>query len=146
MSYARQYGVSVRIARIFNTYGPRMHENDGRVVSNFVCQALRNNPITIFGDEIQTRSFCYVADLIDGFQRLMNSSEDQPINLGNPGEFTMLELAEKVRALTGSTSSIVHDNHYRSMIPCDASPTLRRRRSALAGRRPSRSTKVYRER
>ena len=109
VSYARQYGVPVRIARIFNTYGPRMLENDGRVVSNFICQALRGNPITVFGDGQQTRSFCYVDDLIDGFIRLMSSSEEAPVNLGNPGEFTMVELAERIRALTGSRSPLVHE-------------------------------------
>jgi UDP-glucuronate decarboxylase len=109
VSYARQYNVGVRIARIFNTYGPRMLENDGRVVSNFIVQCLRGKNITIFGSGQQTRSFCYVDDLIEGFIRLMNSSEEQPINLGNPDEFTMLELAEKVRKQTGSSSEIVHD-------------------------------------
>lgn len=109
VSYARQYGVGVRIARIFNTYGPRMHENDGRVVSNFVVQCLRNRPITIYGDGNQTRSFCYVDDLIDGLIRLMASGETEPINLGNPGEFTMLELAQQIRTLTGSRSEIVHE-------------------------------------
>ena len=108
VSYARQYGVPVRIARIFNTYGPRMLENDGRVVSNFICQALRGNPITVFGDGQQTRSFCYVDDLIEGFVRLMNSSEEAPVNLGNPGEFTMVELAERIRSLTGSRSPLVY--------------------------------------
>jgi UDP-glucuronate decarboxylase len=109
VSYARQYGVNVRIARIFNTYGPRMLENDGRVVSNFICQALRQNPITLFGDGTQTRSFCYVDDLIDGLVRLMASREDAPVNLGNPDEFTMTELAEKVRTLTGSSSKVIHE-------------------------------------
>jgi len=109
MSYARQYGVPVRITHIFNTYGPRMLENDGRVVSNFICQALRGNPITVFGDGQQTRSFCYVDDLIEGFIRLMSSSEDAPVNLGNPGEFTMVELAERIRSLTGSRSPLVHE-------------------------------------
>jgi UDP-glucuronate decarboxylase len=109
VSYARQYDVAVRIARIFNTYGPRMLENDGRVVSNFVVQCLRNRPITIFGSGQQTRSFCYVDDLIEGFLRLMASGETEPVNLGNPGEFTMLELAEKIRALTGSQSALVHE-------------------------------------
>jgi UDP-glucuronate decarboxylase len=108
VSYARQYGVGVRIARIFNTYGPRMLENDGRVVSNFITQCLRDRPVTIFGDGKQTRSFCYVDDLVSGFLRLMASDIDEPVNLGNPGEFTMLELADKVRALTGSRSSLVH--------------------------------------
>jgi UDP-glucuronate decarboxylase len=109
ISYARQYGIGVRIARIFNTYGPRMLENDGRVVSNFIVQCLRQQPITIFGDGKQTRSFCYVDDLIEGFLRLMGSEENEPVNLGNPGEFTMIELAEKVRALTGSGSRIAHE-------------------------------------
>ncbi len=109
VSYARQYGVPVRIARIFNTYGPRMLENDGRVVSTFICQALRGTPITVFGNGTQTRSFCYVDDLLEGFVRLMASAEEAPVNLGNPGEFTMVELAEKVRALTGSRSPLVHE-------------------------------------
>ena len=95
VSYARQYGVEVRIARIFNTYGPRMHENDGRVVSNFVVQALRNEPITIYGEGEQTRSFCYATDLIEGFLRLMASPHgSDPVNLGNPRETTVRELAE----------------------------------------------------
>ena len=108
--YHRQHGLEIKVARIFNTYGPRMHPNDGRVVSNFVVQALKGEPITIYGDGRQTRSFCYVDDLIDGFVRLMNSPKDVtgPINLGNPGEFTMLELAELVIALTGSKSKLVH--------------------------------------
>ncbi len=109
VSYARQYGIGVRIARIFNTYGPRMLENDGRVVSNFVVQALRGLPLTIFGDGKQTRSFCYVEDLVEGFLRLMGSSVEVPVNLGNPGEFTMLELAEQVRQLTGSSSALAFE-------------------------------------
>jgi len=107
VSYARQYGVEVRIVRIFNTYGPRLAMNDGRVVSNFIVQALKGEPITIYGDGTQTRSFCYVSDLIEGLVRLQNSSLNaQPVNIGNPGEFTMRELAEKVIALTGSRSRI----------------------------------------
>jgi UDP-glucuronate decarboxylase len=109
VSYMRQYGVQVRIARIFNTYGPRMLENDGRVISNFVVQCLREQPITIFGSGNQTRSFCYVDDLIEGFLRLMASNQEEPVNLGNPGEFTMLELAEKIRALTDSRSQVVFE-------------------------------------
>ena len=99
----------IKVARIFNTYGPRMHPNDGRVVSNFVVQALRNEPITIYGDGSQTRSFCYVGDLIDGLLKLMESPDDftGPVNLGNPDEFSILELAQKVIALTGSRSKIV---------------------------------------
>jgi UDP-glucuronate decarboxylase len=106
VSYARQYGVGVRIARIFNTYGPRMLEDDGRVVSNFIVQCLRNLPITIFGDGKQTRSFCYVDDLVEGFMRLMASNAEEPVNLGNPGEFTMIELAEKIKEQTGSKSVV----------------------------------------
>lgn len=107
--YHRQHGVKIKIARIFNTYGPRMHPNDGRVVSNFIVQALRGEDITIYGEGQQTRSFCYVDDLIEGFVRLMGSPEEVkgPINLGNPGEFTMLQLAERVLALTGSSSKLV---------------------------------------
>ena len=108
--YRRQHGLRVKVARIFNTYGPRMHPNDGRVVSNFIVQALQNKPITLYGDGTQTRSFCYVDDLIDGFVRLMDSPDALagPVNLGNPGEFTMIELAEAVRDLTGSSSELVH--------------------------------------
>lgn len=107
--YHRQHGVRIKIARIFNTYGPRMHPNDGRVVSNFIVQALRGEDITIYGEGQQTRSFCYVDDLVEGFVRLMGTSDDVtgPINLGNPGEFTMLQLAERVLALTGSSSKLV---------------------------------------
>ena len=107
--YHRQHRLNIKVARIFNTYGPRMHPNDGRVVSNFIVQALKNEPITIYGDGMQTRSFCYVDDMIEGFVRLMNSADDTtgPINLGNPGEFTMLELAEKIRELAGSSSTLV---------------------------------------
>lgn len=108
MDYHRQNGVDTRIIRIFNTYGPRMRQDDGRVVSNFIMQALRGEPITLYGDGRQTRSFCYVSDLVDGMMRMM--SQDGfvgPVNLGNPGEFTMLELATKVRALTGSSSEFV---------------------------------------
>lgn len=106
--YWRQYNLEIKVARIFNTYGPRMHPNDGRVVSNFIMQALRGDEITIYGDGQQTRSFCYVDDLIDAFVRLMSSSKEitGPINLGNPCEFTMLELAEKVIAIIGSKSRL----------------------------------------
>ena len=107
--YHRQYGVDIRVARIFNTYGPRMHPNDGRVVSNFIVQALRGEAITIHGDGHQTRSFCFVDDLIEGFVRLMGTEAvTGPINLGNPGEFTIRELAEMVVDLTGAKSEIVH--------------------------------------
>ncbi|MDH5671749.1 MAG: SDR family oxidoreductase [Myxococcales bacterium] len=108
VSYARQYGVATRIVRIFNTYGPRMHENDGRVVSNFVLQALRGQDITIYGDGEQTRSFCYASDLIEGFMRMMAQDEDPgPVNLGNPAERTIGNLAELAIELTGSSSKLV---------------------------------------
>lgn len=107
--YHRQHNVDIKVMRIFNTYGPRMHPNDGRVVSNFVMQALKNEDITIYGDGSQTRSFCYVDDLIEGMIRLMNSRKGfiGPVNIGNPGEFTIRQLAEKVIELTGSSSQIV---------------------------------------
>ncbi len=108
--YHRQHKLDIKVARIFNTYGPRMHPNDGRVVSNFIMQALRGEPITLYGDGQQSRSFCYVDDLVDGFIRLMNSEPGfpGPVNLGNPNEFTMKQLAEQVIALTESNSSVVH--------------------------------------
>src|SRR5690349_13166068 len=106
--YYRQHRMRIKVARIFNTYGPRMHPNDGRVVSNFIVQALKGENITMYGDGRQTRSFCYVDDLIDGLLRMMDSGEGLPgpVNLGNPGEFTMLELAENVIRLTGSKSRL----------------------------------------
>ena len=106
--YHRQHGLQIKVARIFNTYGPRMHHADGRVVSNFVVQALRGEPITIYGEGQQTRSFCYVDDLVEGFIQLMESDEEitGPVNLGNPGEFTIRELAEQVISQTGSRSEL----------------------------------------
>jgi len=110
VNYHRQNGVKIKIARIFNTYGPRMHPNDGRVVSNFCVQALKNEDITIYGDGSQTRSFCYVDDLIEGLIRLMDSPDDftGPVNLGNPGEFTILELAQMTIRMTKSSSALVY--------------------------------------
>lgn len=107
--YHRQYGVEIKVIRIFNTYGPKMNPEDGRVVSNFIVEALKGDDITIYGDGSQTRSFCYVDDLIEGMYRLMNSRAEftGPCNIGNPGEFTMLQLAEKVIGLTGSKSKLV---------------------------------------
>ncbi|MFA5927981.1 MAG: UDP-glucuronic acid decarboxylase family protein [Candidatus Margulisiibacteriota bacterium] len=107
--YYRQHKLRIKVARIFNTYGPRMHPNDGRVVSNFIVQALNGDPITIYGKGLQTRSFCYVDDLIGGLVKLMNSGDDitGPINIGNPKEFTIIELAEKVIKMTGSSSKLV---------------------------------------
>jgi UDP-glucuronate decarboxylase len=108
--YHRQHNLDIKVARIFNTYGPRMHPNDGRVVSNFIVQAIKGENITIYGDGQQTRSFCYVDDLIEGFVRLMSTAPGitGPVNLGNPGEFTMLELAEKVLKLVGGKSKLTH--------------------------------------
>ncbi len=107
--YHRQNGINIRVVRIFNTYGPRMHPNDGRVISNFIVQALNNQEITVYGDGLQTRSFCYIDDLIDGIILMMNSPDDfiGPVNLGNPTEFSILELAEMVVELTGNRSEIV---------------------------------------
>ncbi|UZF91306.1 UDP-glucuronic acid decarboxylase family protein [Bosea sp. NBC_00550] len=107
--YRRQHDLAIKVVRIFNTYGPRMHPNDGRVVSNFVVQALKGEDITVFGDGEQTRSFCYVDDLVEAIMRMMETPADVtgPINIGNPGEFSILELAEKVIALTGSNSKII---------------------------------------
>lgn len=107
-SYHRSFGTDTRIVRIFNTYGPRMRPEDGRVVSNFIVQALRGRPITIYGDGTQTRSFCYVSDLIEGFYRLYQGEHHDPVNLGNPGEFTVKELAETVKEMTGSKAPIVY--------------------------------------
>jgi UDP-glucuronate decarboxylase len=108
--YYRQHRLRIKVARIFNTYGPRMHPNDGRVVSNFIVQALQNKDITIYGDGTQTRSFCYVDDLVDGLIRLMETGDDLvgPVNLGNPGEFTIHQLAELIIEITGSASKIAH--------------------------------------
>ncbi len=120
--YHRQHRLKIKVARIFNTYGPRMYPNDGRVVSNFIVQALRGEDLTVFGDGSQTRSFCYVDDLVDGLVRLMNSPDDftGPVNLGNPVEFSILELAEKVIEYTGSKSRIV----FKPLPPDD--PTQRK--------------------
>ena len=114
--YHRQHRLQIKVARIFNTYGPRMHPNDGRVVSNFIVQALRGEDLTIYGDGMQTRSFCYVSDLVGGLIALMESPPEVtgPINLGNPGEFTMIELAETIRDLTGSRSNLI-----RKPLPAD---------------------------
>jgi len=108
--YHRQHNLNIRVARIFNSYGPRMHPNDGRVVSNFIVQALKGDDITIYGDGSQTRSFCYVDDLIEGFRRLMDAPDELtgPVNLGNPGEISIKELAEQVIELTGTKSKLVH--------------------------------------
>ena len=129
--YHRQHGLRIKVARIFNTYGPRMHPNDGRVVSNFIVQALKGEPITIYGDGTQTRSFCYVNDLIDALIRLMGSVDDftGPVNLGNPTEFTIRELAERIVDMTGSSSRLT----YKSL-PSD-DPTQRQPNISLARKR-----------
>jgi UDP-glucuronate decarboxylase len=108
--YHRQHKLRIRVVRIFNTYGPRMAADDGRVVSNFIVQALLGKDLTVYGEGLQTRSFCYADDLVEGFIRLMNSNDSVtgPVNIGNPGEFTMLELAERVLRLTGSKSKLIH--------------------------------------
>lgn len=136
--YQRQHRLRIKVARIFNTYGPRMHPNDGRVVSNFIVQALRGMPITIYGDGSQTRSFCYVNDLIDGFLLLMDSPDEftGPVNLGNPGEFSIKELAEKVVAMTGSCSQIIYNP-----LPVD-DPERRRPDITLANERLGWAPKV----
>ncbi len=126
MAYHRQQGVNTHIARIFNTYGPRMRPHDGRAIPTFIRQALEDKPLTVFGDGGQTRSFCYVADLIEGLLRLIDCDHHEPVNLGNPGEFTILELAEVVIRLTGSSSPIVHE-----ALPQD-DPAVRRPDIALA--------------
>ena len=130
--YHRQHDVKIKVARIFNTYGPRMHPNDGRVVSNFIVQALRGEDITLYGDGQQTRSFCFVSDLVDGLIRLMNSGDDVtgPINQGNPGEFTMRQLAETVLELTGSKSEIVN-RPLPSDDPRQRQPDISKAKSAL---------------
>ena len=132
-SYAIQYGVQVRIARIFTTYGPRMHENDGRVVSNFVVQALTGKPLTIFGEGMQTRSFCFVSDLVEGFVRLMASEHGcDPVNLGNPRESTMIELATLIKQMTGSKSEIIHEPLPKDD-PVRRNPDITRAKKLLGG-------------
>lgn len=130
--YNRQHNLRIKVARIFNTYGPNMHPKDGRVVSNFIMQALQNKPITIYGDGSQTRSFCYVDDLIEVFVRLMDSPDDVsgPINTGNPGEFTIKELAEAVIELTGSKSELIYEP-LPSDDPTQRQPDITRAREVL---------------
>ncbi|BBO88316.1 UDP-glucuronic acid decarboxylase family protein [Desulfosarcina ovata] len=136
--YHRQHQLKIKVARIFNTYGPRMHPNDGRVVSNFILQALRGNPITVFGDGSQTRSFCYVDDMVDGLIRMMNSPDELtgPVNLGNPAEFTILELAQRILQLVDSKSTII----YRQLPQDD--PTQRQPDITLANEKLQWAPKV----
>src|SRR5215213_3570353 len=135
MAYHRQQGVDTAIVRIFNTYGPRMRPHDGRAIPTFLRQALQDRPITVFGDGSQTRSFCYVSDLVEGIIRLAQSGQHQPVNIGNPDEFTLLELAERVIEVTGSRSEVVHE-----ALPID-DPQVRRpdisRARELLGWEPS---------
>ena len=129
--YHRQHGVQIKVARIFNTYGPRMALNDGRVVSNFIIQALTNQDMTVYGDGSQTRSFCYVDDLVEGLVRLCESEDlTGPVNLGNPAEFTILELAETIIRMTGSRSNIVH-NPLPADDPLQRNPDISLARSKL---------------
>jgi len=128
MAYHRHHGVDVRIVRIFNTFGPRMQINDGRAIPNFFCQALRNQAITVFGDGSQTRSFCYVDDLVEGIVRLLNSDHVGPVNIGNPNEMSLLDMAKKIIRITGSKSQIVH-----KPLPAD-DPKVRRPDITLAQR------------
>jgi len=134
MAYHRYHGVDTRIARIFNTYGPRMRADDGRVVPNFICQALRGEPLTVYDDGSRTRSFCYIDDLIEGLVRLLLSNETRPVNLGNPQEMTILEFAHKVLEVTGSTSPItfVHPTDERTQDdPKVRCPDITRAREVL---------------
>jgi dTDP-glucose 4,6-dehydratase len=126
MAYHRQQGVDTHIVRIFNTYGPRMRPHDGRAIPTFLRQALEHKPLTVFGEGGQTRSFCFVSDLIEGFLRLIESDRHEPVNIGNPGEFTILELAEVIIRVTGSRSEIVYE-----ALPQD-DPTVRRPDITLA--------------
>jgi len=132
MDYHRKHGVDIRIMRIFNTYGPRMNVNDGRVVSNFIVQALKGEDITIYGDGSQTRSFCYFEDNLNGMMALMNydGTYPFPVNIGNPGEFTMLELAQKVIELTGTASKIVYQDLPQDD-PKQRQPDIRRAKTVL---------------
>jgi len=126
MAYHRHHGVDVRIVRIFNTFGPRMQLHDGRAIPNFMCQAIRGEPLTVFGDGSQTRSFCYVDDLIEGIWRLLGSDYVGPVNIGNPRELSLLEMARKIIEVAGSPSEIV----FRGLPPDD--PRVRRPDIALA--------------
>lgn len=131
MAYRRTYAVDTKIVRIFNTFGPRMRREDGRVVPNFINQALTGEPITVYGSGEQTRSFCYVSDLIDGFWKLMLSEESGPINIGNPTERTMLEFALEIKNLTGSSSEIVFEPLKTADDPKQRRPDITKARTLL---------------
>ena len=142
-AYHRYHGVNTHLVRIFNTYGPRLNPSDGRVISNLMMQALRGGPLTIYGDGSQTRSFCYVSDLIDGIVRLAKSAEHDPVNIGNPVEFTILECAKEVQALVGSQCEIEFCRCPR-MTRRGADRTSRRRRSFWDGSRKLRCMRGWR--
>ena len=131
MTYRRHFGVDTKIVRIFNTYGPAMRLSDGRVVPNFIGQALRGEPITVYGTGTQTRSFCYVSDLIEGFWRLVNSEQSGPINIGNPTERTMLEFAQEIKALTNSKSEIVYEELKTADDPKQRRPDITKAKQLL---------------
>ncbi|MBC7528228.1 MAG: GDP-mannose 4,6-dehydratase, partial [Chthonomonadaceae bacterium] len=131
MAYHRYHEVNTKIVRIFNTYGPRMRLNDGRVVPNFIGQALRGEPITVYGTGQQTRSFCYCEDLIDGFWRLVTSDQSGPINIGNPTERTMLEFAQEIKSLTGSTSEIIYQPLLTEDDPKQRKPIIEKAQTLL---------------
>jgi dTDP-glucose 4,6-dehydratase len=131
MAYHRYHGVDTKIVRIFNTYGPRMRLEDGRVIPNFIPQALRGQPLTVYGDGKQTRSFCYCSDLIEGIYRLLLSAEHEPVNIGNPTELSMIQIAEVINRLTGNTAGIVFENKRIADDPQTRQPDLTRARSIL---------------
>jgi dTDP-glucose 4,6-dehydratase len=136
MAYQRYHGLETRIVRIFNTYGPRMRINDGRVVPNFIYQALHGQPLTVYGDGSQTRSFCYVSDLVEGLVRLLHSDEPEPVNIGNPNEMTILQFAEAINQLTANTAGVV-----RRPLPVDdpkqRRPDISKARRVLHGWEPA---------
>jgi len=132
MAYHRFHGIDTRIVRIFNTYGPRMHVDDGRVVPNFITQALRNEPLTVYGDGAQTRSFCFVDDLIDGIYRLLLSDEHEPVNIGNPTETTIMQFAETINRLSGSQAGIIFEDQRTAGDPQRRQPDITRARTILS--------------
>lgn len=132
MAYHRFHGIDTRIVRIFNTYGPRMHVDDGRVVPNFITQALRNEPLTVYGDGAQTRSFCFVDDLIDGIYRLLLSDEHEPVNIGNPTETTILQFAETINRLSGSQAGIIFEDQRTAGDPQRRQPDITRAKTILS--------------
>ncbi|MEZ4637278.1 MAG: UDP-glucuronic acid decarboxylase family protein [Caldilineaceae bacterium] len=143
MAYHRAHGVDTRIVRIFNTYGPRMRINDGRVVPNFIKQALDGEPLTVYGEGNQTRSFCYVADLVDGIYRLLMSNENDPVNIGNPAELTILQFAQRINAIIGNEAAIVYNPRPRTI---SAAPARHYASTIWDGNRKSASTQAWNQR